>query len=131
MKIAVIGGVGFVGSHLVDALAPNHEIVVVDNFFLGKMSNIGESAKKYSIKIYREDATNTMLLRSILSMEQVDTVINLAMKCLPTSFLDPEGAYMVGVQIAHNWLTCCVRKSTGSSYIFRPPRLTARLSLSR
>lgn len=104
MKIAVIGGAGFVGSHLVDSLVTaGHDVVIVDNFFTGKLSNIpilDEQPDK--VKLYREDATQCLILRSILEIEKVDTVYNLAMKCLPTSFLDPEGAYMVGVEIAHN-----------------------------
>ena len=31
MKILVTGGAGFVGSHIVDAVAENHEVVVLDN----------------------------------------------------------------------------------------------------
>lgn len=105
MKIAVIGGAGFVGSHLIDSLAEQghgSEIIIIDNFFLGKMSNIQDAVDTYNIKIYREDATDPLLLHSILKLEEIDIVYNLAMKCLPTSFIDPEGAYMVGVQIAHN-----------------------------
>ena len=105
MNIAIIGGAGFVGSHVVDSLvAQGHgsDIFIVDNFFTGKMSNIQEAVDAHNIKIYREDATNCLVLRSILTRERINTVINLAMKCLPTSFSDPEGAYMVGVQIAHN-----------------------------
>lgn len=100
MNIAIIGGAGFVGSYLVDSLAPNNDVTVVDNFFTGKMSNIQENVG--NVKLYREDATHPLMLRTILEREEIDTVINLAMKCLPTSWLDPEGAYMVGVQIAHN-----------------------------
>lgn len=102
MNIAIIGGAGFVGSYLVEALAPKNEVTVVDNFFTGKMSNIQENEEKYDIDVYREDATQPLILRTILEKEKIDTVINLAMKCLPTSWIDPEGAYMVGVQIAHN-----------------------------
>lgn len=32
MKIQVTGGVGFVGSHLVDALIGKHEVMIYDNF---------------------------------------------------------------------------------------------------
>lgn len=103
MKIAIIGGAGFVGSHLTEALEKaGHNIVIVDNFFTGKMSNIADVAHLQNVKIYREDATQPLLLHTILTKENVDVVYNLAMKCLPTSFIDPEGAYMIGVQIAHN-----------------------------
>lgn len=102
MKIAVIGGAGFVGSHLADSLLSRsgHQLLIIDNFFTGKLSNIRDLYSLPYVKIHREDATNCNLLRTLL--KDVDVVINLAMKCLPTSFVDPEGAYMVGVQIAHN-----------------------------
>lgn len=103
MKVAVIGGCGFVGSHVVDSLVEKgHEVVVVDNFFLGKMSNIENAIQTGNVKVYNEDARQLTALSEIITHEQADTVVNLAMKCLPTSFIDPEGAYMAGVQIAYN-----------------------------
>lgn len=99
MKCVVIGGAGFVGSHLCGGLArQKNEVVVIDNFVLGKKENL----QAIPVKIYNEDATNLIMLHSILEQEKPDVVYNLAVKCLPTSFDDPEGAYMVGVRIAHN-----------------------------
>ena len=111
MKVCVVGGAGFVGSHAIDALVEKgHEIVVVDNFFLGKMSNLQESVGKEEITIYCEDARQLTALQEIIVKEKIDTVVNLAMKCLPTSFDDPEGSFMAGVQIAHN-LAYLLRKN--------------------
>lgn len=93
----------FVGSYLSEALVRSgQDVVIIDNFFTGKTSNIRDICNLSNVKVYREDATQPLLLNTILKKEKVDVVYNLAMKCLPTSFLDPEGAYMIGVQIAHN-----------------------------
>ena len=41
MKVLVAGGAGFIGSHLVDALlAEGHDVICVDNFFIGTRENI-------------------------------------------------------------------------------------------
>ena len=32
MKILITGGIGFIGSHLVNILKEDHEIVILDNF---------------------------------------------------------------------------------------------------
>lgn len=66
------------------------------------MSNLQNAIERYNLKVYTEDARQIMPIAEIISNEKIDTAVNLAMKCLPTSFDDPEGAYMVGVQITHN-----------------------------
>ena len=47
MKYLVSGGAGFIGSHIVEALAQQqHEIVILDNLFSGKVENIQPFLKK-------------------------------------------------------------------------------------
>ena len=40
MKYIVTGGAGFIGSHIVEALAGSHDVVVIDNFSSGKPENL-------------------------------------------------------------------------------------------
>ena len=40
MKYIVTGGAGFIGSHIVEAIAGSHEVVVLDNFSSGKRENL-------------------------------------------------------------------------------------------
>jgi len=40
MKYIVTGGAGFIGSHIVEAIAGSHEVVVIDNFSSGKLENL-------------------------------------------------------------------------------------------
>ncbi|OGD48231.1 hypothetical protein A3K79_07200 [Candidatus Bathyarchaeota archaeon RBG_13_46_16b] len=103
-KLLVVGGAGFVGSHVVDALVKHgaEKIVVVDNMFLGKMENLNEAIQKGNVIVYKEDARYLTALENIIEREKPEGVFNLAVKCLPYGFIDPEGAFMTGVEIAHN-----------------------------
>lgn len=103
-KLLVVGGAGFVGSHVVDALVKHgaEKIVVVDNMFLGKTENLNEASQKGNVIVYKEDARYLTALENIIEREKPEAVYNLAVKCLPYGFIDPEGAFMTGVEIAHN-----------------------------
>ena len=39
-KVVVTGGLGFIGSHLVEALCEENEIIIVDNESTGRLENI-------------------------------------------------------------------------------------------
>lgn len=109
----VVGGAGFIGSHVVDTLVKHNaeKIVVVDNLFLGKLENLAWAKKNGPVIIYREDARYITVLESIITKEKIEAVINLAVKCLPYGFVDPEGSFMVGIEVALN-LANLLRKKT-------------------
>ena len=45
MKILVIGGAGFIGSHLCEAYATEHDVTSIDNYLSGKKSNHVDNVK--------------------------------------------------------------------------------------
>jgi UDP-glucose 4-epimerase len=98
----VTGGAGFIGSHLVDRII-NEEpdnLVVVDNFSLGKNRNLILAKQNYpKLKIYEENAAIKSLMKSILEKENIDVVFNLAIVPLPACLSNPKVAYDTNVKL--------------------------------
>lgn len=70
MKIAVTGGAGFIGSHIVDAyIAEGHDVVVLDNFSTGKKENVNKQAS-----VEKVDITDAAKIRKIFEKEKFDIV---------------------------------------------------------
>ncbi len=101
-SILVTGGAGFIGSHLVDGLIKEKpaKIVVVDNLFLGKLENLKEAKENFSkLKVLIHDATDFDFMKRTIAREKINVVFNLATKALEHSFVNPDDAFMVNVNL--------------------------------
>lgn len=101
-SVLVTGGAGFIGSHLVDELIREEaeEIIVVDNFFLGKKGNLEHAKESFEdLKVYEEDAADSKKMKEIIVEGDVDVIFNLAVIPLPTSFTKPRWTFEVNVDI--------------------------------
>jgi len=84
LKIAVTGGAGFIGSHLVERLvAEGHEVAVIDDFndFYNpalKRSNADQLLATGRVEVYEEDLCNHSALRAVFEMRAFDQVVHLA-----------------------------------------------------
>lgn len=87
-KILVTGGAGFIGSHLVDELARDNYVVVLDNFSSGRMENISHHQDKDNVQIIDGDIRNKDIVNQ--ATKGIDMVYHLAVQCLRVSINDPE-----------------------------------------
>ena len=102
-NVLVIGGAGFIGSHLVDKLIEESptNIIVVDDLFLGKLSNLDTAKLNFpDIRVYERDASDYDAMRGILDKEKVDVVFNFGVLPLPASLVEPRLTCHMNVEIA-------------------------------
>jgi UDP-glucose 4-epimerase len=82
-KIIVTGGAGFIGSHLVDALAEDHEVVVLDDLSSGKLENLTQAMATRRVTVHCWDLRQQDGLAELI--EGADIVFHLATQCLRLS----------------------------------------------
>jgi len=110
-KILVIGGAGFIGSHLLTELLKHDvkKVTVFDNFTRGKMSNIEEALRDPRCRIFPSGGD----IRDIDILDQAvaghDYVFHLAAMWLLHCKDFPRTAFKVNIEGTFNVLEACVK----------------------
>ena len=112
-RVLVIGGAGFIGSHIVDQLLESDvsEVVVLDNFVRGTRDNLAGAAADSRVRIVEGSISDTSALASV--MAGVDSVFHLAALWLYECVHDPRSAVEVNVGGTLNVLEAAQRAGVG------------------
>lgn len=113
MKIIVTGGVGFIGSHIVDLLIEKgHGVVVVDNLSTGRKDNLNSKAKFYMM-----DVNDTKLIE-VFEKEKPEIVCHQAAQInVRTSLVNPINDAYINILGTINLLECC-RKTKVRKFVY-------------
>lgn len=97
-RTMVVGGAGFIGSHIVDALLDDGQTVcVVDDLFLGKTENVRGDAL-----FAKGDASCFECISELVHSFKPSTIYNLAVLPLPHSLENPYDNIDKNVKIVQN-----------------------------
>jgi UDP-glucose 4-epimerase len=109
-NILITGGLGFIGSHIVDTLIDDNEIIIVDNLSTGNIKNL-KSPEHENLRIVKEDLRNTNLNELTSG---VDCIFHLAaMASVPLSVENPEECNDVNVNATVNLLKSAADNDVG------------------
>lgn len=108
MRALVVGGAGFIGSHLCDALLEQgEECVCVDSLSLGTKKNIEHLLSKDGFTFYELDASETNELESVFQKTDFDMVFHLAANSdIQSSAKKPEVEYKNTYSTTFSILSC-------------------------
>ena len=102
-SVVVIGGAGFIGSHLVDRIVEEEpsRLTVVDNLYLGTTDNLESSSRRFpELRFVQQDATDLEAMDAILREARAEVVFNLAVVPLPASLERPRWSATQNVALA-------------------------------
>ena len=108
MKALVIGGAGFIGSHLCDVLLKEgHRVICLDNFSLGTRENVRHLVGQEEFVLYEADAAQRNELREVFQKERPEYVFHLAANSdIQASAENPDVEYQNTYTTTFQILSC-------------------------
>lgn len=107
--ILVVGGAGFIGSHVVDELLQEDvkQVIVYDNFARGGRDNLEEALKDPRVRVFEVggDILHTDILSAAVKESQM--VVHLAALWLLQCYDYPRSAFEVNIRGTFNVLEAC------------------------
>lgn len=108
MKTLVVGGAGFIGSHLCDALLKaGHTVCCMDNFSLGTRENIAHLKEQEGFTLWEGDASDGDVLAEVFEKSRPEAVYHLAANSdIQASAANPDVEYQNTYTTTYQVLAC-------------------------
>lgn len=108
-NVLVIGGAGFIGSHVVDALLREdvEGVTVYDNFVRGTRDNIEEALKDPRCRVFEVGGDILQIDVLNAAMKEADAVVHLAALWLLQCHDYPRAAFETNIRGTYNVLEAC------------------------
>ena len=112
-KCLVIGGAGFIGSHVVQELIKHEvaEVLVYDDFSRGKKEHLADAMTDDRVSLYEHGGDIRQVDLLDHAMQGMDYVIHLAAMWLLHCRDFPRTAFNVNIEGTFNVLECCVKNN--------------------
>ena len=106
MTVLVTGGAGYIGSHMVLALAEaGEDVVVIDNLSTGFSAFLPEG-----VPLFIGDAADENLVEGVIAAHHIDAIVHFAGSVVvPESMRDPLGYYRNNTMTTRNLLNVAVK----------------------
>lgn len=109
-RILVSGGLGFIGSNLVDRIIPKYAVTALDDFSSGQLRNVSQHLENPNFKLLKGSILDPSAIDD--AMQDVDAVVHLAaVVSVVRSMKEPRLVHQVNVEGTLNVLESCVRHS--------------------
>jgi UDP-glucose 4-epimerase len=111
--VTVIGGAGFIGSHIVEQLLaePVERVIVLDNFVRGRRANLEQASRDARVEVREGSILDLPFLER--AMAESDYAFHLAALWLHESVHQPRDAVMVNALGAFNVIEAAQRADVG------------------
>jgi UDP-glucose 4-epimerase len=109
-RILVTGGLGFIGSNLVDRLISTDEVTVLDDLSSGRIGNVSQHLENPKFRLVRGSILNASMLDE--AIEGANAVVHLAaVVSVALSIEKPLLVHKVNVEGTFNVLQSCLKHS--------------------
>lgn len=109
-NVLLIGGSGFIGSHLAEELVKKKikKLIIIDNLSVGKKENLKNISNKFTF--IKNNAENFENLNKVINKFRIQCIFNLATIALPFSFKFPRKTFETNTLIVLNLLELLKQK---------------------